>query len=117
MKNHLQQLAKQSYNGNQLDQEKVETIANNLDRHSLKEYIRLLKQEEAKHEVLITSVVALSDKELEKIQTLFPGKKLIPTVDSSMISGVKIVDKDQEYEINLNRTFHDIIRFLSTNDR
>jgi F0F1-type ATP synthase delta subunit len=116
MKNKLKKLVKDSYTNGQLNQETVELIADHLDRKSLKEFLRLLKREEAKHEVSVTSAEALSKTDQEKLQKLFEGKKLYYTVDPSMITGIKVIENDQEFEINLNRTFHDIMMFLSKND-
>lgn len=116
MTKKLKELAKQSYKDGTLDQETVQYIADRLSRNELKEYIKLLKQEEAKKEVLVTSAEKLSKSDVEKIQKLYPNKTIITSIDSSMISGVRIVENNKEYEINLNRTFHDIIGFLSRND-
>ncbi len=51
-----------------------------------------------------------------KIQKIYPDMKIHSSIDKSMISGVRIVENNKEYEINLNRKFHDIIGFLSTHD-
>jgi F0F1-type ATP synthase delta subunit len=112
----LKKLAEQSYTGNTLNEEIVNKIAVQLSRKDLKNYIKLLKAIESKKEVYITSAAKLTDSDLKRIQSLFPDKKLMCVIDSTMISGIKIVENDEEYEINLNRTFHDIINFLSKND-
>jgi F0F1-type ATP synthase delta subunit len=116
MNNKLQELVKQSYNNGQLDQEAVETIANHLDRKSLKEFLKLLKREEAKHEVFITSAQELSKTDRDKLQKLFAEKRLYYSIDTAMITGIKVIENDEEFEVNLNRTFHDIMMFLSRND-
>ena len=113
---NLKKLAEQSYTNNKLDQETVNKIAVQLSRKDLKNYIKLLKAQESKKEVYVTSAEPLSDVDLKKIQALFPEKNVVRSLDKSMISGIKIVENDEEYEINLNRTFHDIINFLSKND-
>lgn len=116
MRNKLKELAQQSYKKGILDEETVQYVADRLSRKEVKEYIKLLKKEEAKKEVHVTSAETLSTSDVEKIQKLYPGKFIITSVDPSMISGVRIVENNKEYEINLNRTFHDIIGFLSRND-
>lgn len=116
MNKKLKELAKQSYKNGKLDQEAVKYIADRLSRNDLKEYIRLLKQEEMKSQVFVTSAEKLSKEDLAKIQKLYPGMEINHSIDKSMLSGVRIVENNKEYEINLNRTFHDIIGFLSTND-
>lgn len=116
MRNNLKQLVTYSYTNGQLDQATVETIADHLDRKTLKEFLKLLKQEEAKNDVLLISAKPLSDEEKGKLAKLFEAKNLLYTVDPKMISGVKVIENNQEYEINLNRTFHDIMVFLTSND-
>lgn len=116
MKKKLQKLVEESYKGGQLDEKTVEFIASKLTRHELKQYIRLLTQEENKKQVFVTSTSELDKSHKEKIQNLFPNKNVIYSVDSSMISGIKVVENDVEFEININRRFHDIIQFLSKND-
>ena len=114
--NTLKTLAEQSYTNNNLDEASVNSIAEKLSRKELKNYIKLLKIQESKKEVYVTSPEKLSDADVKKIQALFPEKNIVRSLDKSMISGIKIVENDEEYEINLNRTFHDIINFLSKND-
>jgi F0F1-type ATP synthase delta subunit len=116
MKNKLKTLAQQSYKDGKLDQETVQFIADRLSRKDLKQYISLLKEAELKRQVFVTSAEELSKEDLGKVQKLYPGMEIVSSVDKSMISGVRIVENNKEYEINLNRTFHDIIGFLSTND-
>ena len=112
----LQELVKQSYSNGQLDKATVETIADHLDRKSLKAFLKLLKREEAKHEVFVTSAKELSKTDKDKLQKLFVEKRLYYFIDTTMISGIKVVENDEEFEVNLNRTFHDIMMFLSRND-
>lgn len=115
-KTTLKKLVKESYKDGKLVQENVEYIADKLSRKDLKQFINLLRQEEAKNDVFVTSAEELSKEDVVKIEKLYPGMNIVRSVDPSMIEGVRIVENNKEYEINLNRTFHDIIRFLSTND-
>ncbi len=113
---NIKKLVKESYKDGILVEEYVEYIAGKLSRKDLKEYISLLKAEEMKKQVLVTSASELSKEDIAKIQKLYPGMQIVTSIDKSMISGVRIVENNKEYEINLNRTFHDIIGFLSRND-
>ena len=116
MNKKLKNLVKESYKNGQIDEETVQYIADRLNRQDLKQYISLLKQEEARHEVIVTSADKLSNEDLGKIQKLYPDMKIHSSIDKSMISGVRIVENNKEYEINLNHRFHDIIGFLSSHD-
>src|SRR5688572_2245829 len=113
MKKQIQKLVLESYSkNNQLDAKVVDMIADRMNRQSLKQYIHLLKQEETKKQVIITSPKSLSESDKKKLAGEFPGKKIIYIMDPEMISGIRIIDKDTEYETSLNQTFNDIIRFL-----
>lgn len=110
----LKNLALMSYNKDLLDEDAVNKIAAKLSRKDLKTFIRLLHAEEKKREVYVTSAAALNKNDKEKIEKLYQNKRVVYAIDSDMVSGIKIVENDEEYEINLNKTFHDIMRFLST---
>jgi len=116
MNRKLHNLVLQSYNKGQLDTKAVEMIADHMNRQSLKQYISLLKQEEKKKQVIVTSPKSLTADDLKLVQAQFPDKKIICVLDPEMINGIQIMDKDTEYEINLNKTFHDIIGYLSNYD-
>jgi F0F1-type ATP synthase delta subunit len=62
--------------------------------------------------VFVTTPKPLATSDREKITQLFPKKKIIEEIDPVMINGIKIVENDEEYEMDLNRIFHDIIRFI-----
>ena len=113
MKKQIKTLAAQSYKNNKLDPKIVEMIADRLNRQSLKQYIRLLKQEEGKKQVVVTSPKSLAESDMKKLQSQFPDKKIIYILDPEMMSGIRIVDKDIEFESSINQTFNDIIRFLN----
>jgi F0F1-type ATP synthase delta subunit len=116
MKKQLEELVHASYFDGTLDDATVKKIADKLNRSMLKLYIGMLKQEEKKKMVFVTTPKPLSIKDREKLKSLFPKKKIVEEIDPSMIGGIKIVENDEAYDMDLNRTFHDIIRFVNNND-
>lgn len=116
MKKLHQELIKKSFIDGQLDEKSVKTIADHLNRNLLKQYIKALKHEEKKQIVLVTTPKPLTANDREKIAKLFPKKKIIEQTDPAMINGIKVVENDESYNMDLNSTFHDIIRFISNND-
>ncbi|HSX09744.1 MAG TPA: F0F1 ATP synthase subunit delta [Candidatus Saccharimonadales bacterium] len=116
IKKKLNELVLASYDGEDLDEKSVQMIADRLNRNILKRYISLIKQEEKKKMIFVTTPKPLTDKEREKIKSLFPKKKIIEQIDPAMIAGIRIVKNDEAYEMDLNQTFHDIIRSVSNND-
>lgn len=115
-KKKIQKFVSNSYHGEQLDSKTVEMIADHMNRQTLKQYINSLKQEEDKKQVTITSPKSLTDKDMQTLKNLFPDKRIIYILDPEMINGIQITDNDREYELNLNRTFNDIIDHLSRYD-
>lgn len=115
-KKKLQELVAESYHGEELDSKTVDMLADHMNRQTLKQYISLLKQSEKKKQVIITSPKSLKDADKKTLQDLFPKKKIIYVMDPEMINGIQVTDNDREYEINLNKTFHDIIDHLSRYD-
>ena len=113
MNKQIKTLVAKSYKNNQLDPKVVEVIADHLNRQTLKQYIRLLKHEENKKQIIVTSSRALTNDDKKNLQNQFPGKKIIYILDPEMISGIRIVDRDTEFETSINQTFNDIIRFLN----
>ncbi|MGH7204478.1 MAG: hypothetical protein ACREHC_08635 [Candidatus Levyibacteriota bacterium] len=113
---NLEQLVLESYKDGKLDKETVEYIADRLTRNKLKQYIHLLKDEERKKIIFVTTPKPLTADDKKKITNLFPKKTIVQNIDPKMISGIKLVENDEEYEFDLNQTFHDIIRFVSNND-
>jgi F0F1-type ATP synthase delta subunit len=116
MKKKLKTLVEQSYKDGKLDEETVAYVSDRLNRNHLKQYINLLKSEENKKIILVTTPKPLTADDKKKISALFPKKQIVENIDPAMISGIKLVENDEEYEFNLNQTFHDIIRFVSNND-
>lgn len=115
-KKKLQNLVSQSYKGGQLDSETVNLLADHMNRQTLKQYINSIKQQEKKKQVTITSPRALQDADKKELEKLFPHKKIMYILDPEMINGIQITDNDQEFEVNLNRTFNDIMNHLSEYD-
>jgi F0F1-type ATP synthase delta subunit len=113
MKKQLEELVKASYQDGKLDEVTVKKIADKLNRHMLKLYISLIKREEKKKIVFVTTPKPLSGKDRQKLTALFPKKKIVEEIDPSMIGGIKIVENDEAFDMDLNRTFRDIIRFVS----
>lgn len=115
-KKQIEELVQASYKGGKLDEAIVKKIADKLNRHLLKQYINLLKHEEKKKMVIVATPKPLLSKDREKLKTLFPKKKIVEQIDPAMITGIKVIENDESYELDLNRMFLDIIRFISNHD-
>ena len=101
-KDMIKKLATASYSRDTLDEKKVNKISKLLKREELKAYIRSLKMIEDQKNVTIevASSENLSGLKLH-FSKLFPNKKISVKINDSLISGIKIVDYDNVYELSL----------------
>ncbi len=101
-KNLIKKLADKSYSRGNLDVGKISKIASILKRDELKVYIRSIKTLEAKKTVVVTVSNESDTDELKNhFVKLFPNKKITIQVDESLLSGIRIVDYDNVYELSL----------------
>lgn len=100
-------LVSQSYKEDSLDVNKVNAIAALINRSSLKKYLSALKRKEKTNSVVIVSPFDNGEKEVFK--KTFPNKKIVCRTDPSLITGVKIIDNDIVYELNLKNTLNSMI--------
>lgn len=114
-KNMIKKLAKASYTNNMLDEIKVNKVAKNLKNKDLKIYVKDIKTLESKKTV---TVVLPNDDSLKEIRNhftkIYPDKKLIFALDPSLLTGIRVVDFDNEYELSLRGFLERSIS--STND-
>lgn len=111
-KKQLKQLVMQSYINNTLNQKRVEAIADNLKRRELKDYIRTLKKWESKRNVIVSLPYLPKEKEKKILEGLFPQKKIIYNIDSSLILGMEVTDNDLVLEMNLKNTLNNLLSYL-----
>lgn len=101
-KSEIKKLAKISYTNNKLDNKKVDKISKYLKNKDLRTYIKNLKITESKKTVNVTlpnrDSVSLINSHLTKI---YPDKRIMFSIDPTMLSGIKVVDYDNEYELSL----------------
>lgn len=101
-KNTIKKLAEVSYTKNSLDRDKIAKITKNLKREDLKVYIKDLKTLEAKK---IVTVTLSSDDSVREIKDhfakIYPDKKILFSIDPSLLTGIRVVDYDNEYELSL----------------
>jgi hypothetical protein len=110
-KTDLKKLAEISYTKDNLDEKKVDMIANNLKKTDLKIYIKNLKNIELKKTVIITVPGEGGITEIKNyFYKLYPGRKLVFNTDESLISGIRVVDYDNVYELSLKNFLEKAIK-------
>ena len=115
-KNYVKKLASASFTKGKLNKKKVTRITKYLKRKDLKVYIKNLKAMEGRQTVIIT---VPDDKGLNEKRKYFSNiysvKKLVFTIDTSLLTGIRVVDVDNEYELSLKNFLENGLKGL-TND-
>lgn len=101
-KNIIKKLAEESFNKNNLNEKIVMKVAKTLKREDLKVYIKDLKNMDAKKTVTITIPTSKGIGDMKKyFDKMYPDKRIVFRVDESLLTGIKVVDYDNVYELSL----------------
>ena len=115
-KNIIKKLAQESFKKNELDEKIVIKVAKALKREDLKVYIKDLKNMEAKKTVTVTIPTSHGVGDMKKyFDKIYPGKRIVFKIDESLLTGIKVVDYDNVYELSLKGLLEHSLRG-ATND-
>ena len=110
-KTNIKKMAIASYTNNELDKNKVEFVAKNVKKADLKVYIKNLKTIETKKTVRIYVPNENGILEIKNYFTkIYPGRKLVFDTDESLISGIRVIDYDNVYELSLKNFIEQAIK-------
>ena len=109
----LKQLVLESYDKGHLLEDKVLAIANQLDRKELKQFIGALKQSEKLRTVFVDMPFDGTDEDMKSLQSLFPDKKIVLRTDKTLMAGMRIVNNDDIFEMNLKHNLDAIIEHVN----
>ena len=115
-KNDTNELIKNSITNGKIDDEKTNKIANNLNRKSLKQYVRILKKLKKKKKVIVEIPLASKDEFIKDIAELFPNKTVIIREDPTLLLGLRITSEDDVLELNLKHEFEKLIQYISNDE-
>lgn len=108
----MTQLVLASYTDNKLNNETVKKIATLLRRKELKQYINALRLHEQRSKVTIASAFPLDKKEQEDLTNFFPNKTIVVQTDPSLILGLRILNIDSIYELNIRDSLHRMSKYI-----
>ncbi|MEX2007188.1 MAG: hypothetical protein WD992_00230 [Candidatus Levyibacteriota bacterium] len=113
-KKQIDKLTLASYKGNKLNIKKIYKITSGISRRDLKMYIYALKNWERKHnvEIIIPDEKYKRNLNLAMIKRIFPEKEIKYSIDSTLTTGVKIINQDMVYDFNLKDTLEDIVEHI-----
>lgn len=115
-RNIIKKLAEASFKKNEIDDKTVMKIAKVLKRTDLKVYIKDLKKMDAKNTVTVTVPSLKGATDMKKyFSKLYPEKKVVFKIDETLLTGIKVVDYDNVYELSLKGFLEHSLRG-ATND-
>lgn len=100
----VRKLAHESYTRGVLDAKKVERVAKVLSKALLKDYIKELRNLERKNTVTIALPNLPDRKEQKSLRAVFADKKIRFVIDPSLLLGLRVIDGDDVYALNLKDT-------------
>lgn len=107
----LNQLIEYSYRDNIVSPENVNKVVGYLNRSDFKQYIKRLKMYEKKHSVFID--LPSDNYDLKgKFKEIFPNKKIVLGVDNTLMLGLRIIDDDMLFEMNLKSNLKRILSYI-----
>lgn len=110
----IKKIATQSYFGNELNKKTVDEVSTKLSRKELKTYIKYLKEINNKSvlRVYSPSRKIITDDIRRSLKRFFPDRDIFIIEDESLIAGLRIVDNDTIYELNLKDSFENIMKYI-----
>lgn len=110
----IKNLANLSYNKNNLSKNIVNKIVKLLSRLELKQYIKAIKNIENNKTITIITSDIKNITNIEKdVEKLFLNKKIIVKEDKSIISGIRIINKDTIYDFNLKNNLENLVSYIN----
>ncbi len=107
----LKQMVIGSYSDGELDARKINKIADLLTKKELRLYIKALKNWERENKIIV-EVASKGGFDLDGIQELFPDKKLVVTVDPSLLLGMRLYNNDDIFEMSLKNTLEKVTEHI-----
>lgn len=112
MKRHfLIKLAEKVINGNELETKKSLLIAKTLKREDLKLFIKYLKVSNALRSIKVSlpNQEGLSEVK-NSLARIYPGKKIVITIDPTLLTGIRVEDYDNVYELSLKNFLEQAVK-------
>ncbi|MCL4387484.1 hypothetical protein M1307_03795 [Patescibacteria group bacterium] len=113
-KKQIKDLALQSYTANNLDSKKVNKVVRVLKKKELRQYIKSLKnlEKERMIKVILPDLKMNQDELTRQFKKVFPNKRIVYEIDPTLIVGLKIIDNDLVYNLNLRDTLKQINSYI-----
>ena len=113
-KAYLRKLATSCYIDSRLDEKKVDQVASLLTHKDLKQFVKLVRREEMKKTVIVTSAQKLATPLQKEIEQMYTGKTIQFQTDANLLTGMKIQNADMIYEQSLKNSLEHIEKEIAT---
>lgn len=114
-KKNLKLLAQKSFKGNYMDPKKIKKIASLLKRSELRNYLNFLRLQDLQKK--ITVITPEAAKGLQKtLSKMYPNRRINYAEDPSIILGIKVIDNDTIYELDLKDTLNSLKDYIKQYD-
>jgi len=107
----LKQMVLESHINGELNVAKINKIVDLLTKKELRLYIKALKNWEKKNKITI-EVADKTGFDLSGFEDLFPDKKMVVTVDPSLMLGLRLQNNDDIFEMSLKNTLEKITEHI-----
>lgn len=110
----IKKLALKSFDENSLNEKIINIISGKLNKKNLKVYINELKRISDRRivKVYVPDRNILTDRMTQGLSRFFNNKQLKIIEEPDLIAGLRIVDNDLIYELNLRDSFENMIEYL-----
>ncbi|MEK7572944.1 MAG: hypothetical protein AAB531_00820 [Patescibacteria group bacterium] len=110
----IKKLALKTYSDNTLNKKVLDLVSKKLSRKDLKVYINELKRINGHRivKVYVPDRRILTDKIERSLSKFFENKELQIIEEPELIAGLRIIDNDLIYELNLRDSFDNMIEYL-----
>lgn len=110
----IKKLALKSYNENSLNEKILSLVSKKLNKKDLKVYISELKRinESRIVKVYVPNRKILTDRMTKSLSKFFDNKELRIIEEPDLIAGLRIIDNDLIYELNLRDSLENMIEYL-----
>lgn len=112
-KKQIKKLVSLSITNGFLDHNKVTSFSSSLKRSDVKKYIKALKNCDKQQSIIVQAAKTLSDIDKKMFATIFQDKRILFETHPSLLLGIKIINNDMEYEINLKNKLERLLSYLS----
>ncbi len=109
-KKRIKQLAKETFEKDNLNQKKLALIIGRLKKTDARAYIQALKQIVQGNTVFVHSPVAVDETAQKQLELKFPNKKMIYVLNKNLLAGMKILDNDLLYDYSLETKIDRVVK-------